>query len=1304
MDFCSIEMRKQKNGVYVFYPDFLVFRSNDLMIRGKSFYAVWDESKGLWSTDVYTIAKVVDKQLEAAAKQFLKDNKSISPEDVVIKSIGKYGNAGWNSFNNYVKLLGDNYHMLDNKIVFSNDEVKKEDYISHKLSYALEEGDTSAWDELVGRLYSPSEKEKIEWAIGAIVTGYSKKIHKFIAFYGKPGTGKSTVIDIIQNMFDGYWDDIDAKALTSENDQFSLAVLKDNPLILVQHDAKLSRIEDNSRLNSLVSHEAMIVNEKHKAQYTMKPSAFVILGTNEPIKITNGKSGLLRRLIDIVPTEDTFDKKDYDRLKKKVRFEYGAIAYKCKQVFEELGPDYYGKYKPTTMITKTDPFYNFVDFYRDQFVREEMFTLKQVWAMYKEYSSATDSKYTMNMVDVRENLKDYFKEYYNDWYDENGNWFRYVYMGFKKEKFEDPVLVKEKTKKEEPWLKFNCTKSLFDKEMADQPAQEANDEDKPRYKWANVITKLKDIDTGKTHYVRVPLYHIVIDFDIKDGDKKSFLKNLEAALQWPPTYAELSKSGQGIHLHYIYKGNPEDLSRIYADNVEIKVFTGNSSLRRKLTKCNDLPIAVITSGLPLKEGGKKVVDAQVLKDEKQLRALIKGNLQKKYLGATKPSMDFINKLCNDAYTSGMHYDISDMGPAIMAFAANSSNNSDYCLDIFNKLKLKSDEPSAGSPSEINKLVFYDIEVFPNLLFIGWKFQGKDQPVHHMFNPSPQEIEELCRYQLVGFNCRRYDNHIVYGRMLGENNEQIYNRSQRIISGSKNGFFGEAYNLSYTDVYDFCSDKMSLKKWEIKLGIHHQELGLPWDQPVPEELWPKVAEYCDNDVISTEVVFDANSADFIARMILADVCDMTVNDTTNSLTTKLIFQGNRNPQSEFNYRDMGKIPIGKEPDPLNPRFVEQLSYPEYCVFYDGKPIFPGYYYDHGKSYYRGEEFGEGGYVFATPGIHWNAWVKDVSSMHPSSIIAEKLFGERYTKRFEELKQARIHIKHGEFEKCKDLLDGKLMKYLTDKSMAKALSKALKIAINSVYGLTSAKFDNAFRDPRNVDNIVAKRGELFMINLKHEVAAKGYKVVHIKTDSIKVEEPDDYILNFIDEYGKLYGYDFEIENHFDRVALVNDAVFIAKRADDDPEWLEECEDARKNKKPIPTQWTATGTQFAVPYVFKTLFSHEEITLNDMCETKSCETSLYLDFNENLGPDEHNYIFVGKVGQFCPVIDGVDGGILLREQDGKFNAVAGTKGWRFKESEVLRNLNGIDQINRDYYRTLCDKAVATIEKFGEFEEFVA
>ena len=83
-------------------------------------------------------------------------------------------------------------------------------------------------------------------------------------------------------------------------------------------------------------------------------------------------------------------------------------------------------------------------------------------------------------------------------------------------------------------------------------------------------------------------------------------------------------------------------------------------------------------------------------------------------------------------------------------------------------------------------------------------------------------------------------------------------------------FSQAYNLSYADVYDFSSKKQSLKKFEIELGIHHQELGLKWDEEVSEELWPVVADYCVNDVVATEAVFNARKQDFVAREILADL--------------------------------------------------------------------------------------------------------------------------------------------------------------------------------------------------------------------------------------------------------------------------------------------------------------------------------------------------------------------------------------------------------------------------------------------------
>lgn len=753
-----------------------------------------------------------------------------------------------------------------------------------------------------------------------------------------------------------------------------------------------------------------------------------------------------------------------------------------------------------------------------------------------------------------------------------------------------------------------------------------------------------------------------------------------------------------------------------------------------------------------------MINFEGVKSEKGLRTQIKRNLNKEYHPATKPSIDFIYKILEDAYASGLNYDVTDMRNAVLAFAASSTHQADYCIKLVNKMQFKSADQSAGAKNDDAKLVFYDVEVFPNLFLVNWKIEGEGKPVVRMINPTPTEIEELMRFRLVGFNCRRYDNHILYARLMGYTNEQLYNLSTKIINGSANCFFGEAYNVSYTDVYDFSSKKQSLKKFEIELGIHHQELGLPWDKPVPEELWTKVAEYCDNDVIATEATFNARKADFTARQILADVAGMSVNDTTNSLTTRIIFGNNRKPQDRFNYRFMGDESQIFDPNADLPFTMGLEDYDEFTQFdKNHRPIFPGYTFEGGKSVYRGEEVGEGGYVYSEPGMYSNIALLDIASMHPSSIVAEELFGPEYTKRFNEILQARIAIKHKDFDKAKKMLGGALAKYLTDENAAADLAQALKIAINSVYGLTSAGFENPFRDNRNKDNIVAKRGALFMVNLKHAVQSQGFTVAHIKTDSIKIPDATPEIIKFVTEYGKLYGYNFEHEATYDRMCLVNDAVYIARYATVEKccdlygkKYIDSAKDICKENKKHPYAWTATGTQFQIPYVFKTLFSKENIEFEDMCETKSVTSSLYLDMNEALPdvsvleaerdklwkqitdskrmtepmPTEcerveeltdkiakgHDYHFIGKVGQFCPIKPGCGGGILLRETENKktgekgYAAATGSKGFRWLESEMVKQLDKQGDIDRGYYNNMVDEAIKSLSVYGDFERFAA
>lgn len=1375
LDFVRISTRSKKQGVVEIYPNFVMKKSSDLMIRGGDFYAVWVEENGLWSTDEQDVIDMIDRELKNFTIKYKENSGNESVHTLYMWDATSGMIDDWHKY--CQKQLRDNYHPLDEELIFSNMETKKTDYASKKLPYPLEQGNISAYNKLISTLYSEEERRKIEWAIGSIVAGDSKYIQKFMVLYGAAGTGKSTILNIIQALFEGYYSVFDAKALGSSNNSFALEAFKTNPLVAIQHDGDLSRIEDNTRLNSLVSHELMTVNEKFKSAYSNRFNAFLFMGTNKPVKITDGKSGLIRRLIDVSPSGNKLNPREYKEAMDQVAFELGGIAYHCKKVYLE-NPGAFDNYTPIAMLGASNDFYNFVvDSFR-VFKKDDRTTLKAAWEMYKVYCEDARVPYPFSQRTFKEELKNYFREFTETFNDGAGS--RNVYSGFRSDIFEKKVKeVRDDDKsRRASWIKLEKSEvgkiGPFEDLCSDAPAQYANSDETPRKGWTKVKTKLKDLDVSKLHYVKVPEWLIVIDFDLKDEDgNKSLEKNLEAASKWPATYAEVSKGGAGLHLHYIYKGDVSKLKRLYDKDIEIKVFTGNSSLRRKLTLCNDLPIATISSGLPMKE--EKVISTDIIQSEKGLRTTIKKCLAKEvHPQGTKPNVDFIYKVLEDAYNSDMSYDVSDMKNAVYAFAAQSSNQSDLCIKLVSKMKFKSEEAAPNTTGDVEKpIIFFDCEVFPNLFLVNWKFQGKDKPIVRLINPRPTDITELIKYRLIGFNCRQYDNHMLYACMLGYDNQQIYELSQHIINtkkGEKKKYtFGEAYNLSYTDVYDFASagNKKSLKKLEIEMsnvandpnskmddnlremlkGIKHHELGLPWDQPVPEARWQEVAEYCDDDVIATEAAFYYLKSDWTARQILADLAGMSVNDTTNTLTTKFIFGNNKNPQNEFHYRNLAEPVLNLDEDTY--QFLAEAC-PEMMSQTHGEagsllPYFSGYRYENGVSIYRGEEVGEGGYVYAEPGTYGNVALLDIASMHPHSTIAEVLFGVRYTKAFRDIVEGRVSIKHKAWDEVNHMLDGKLTPYIQkviDGEMtAKDLANALKTAINSVYGLTSAKFDNAFRDIRNKDNIVAKRGALFMVDLKNEVQKRGFTVAHIKTDSIKIPDATPEIIKFVMDFGKRYGYTFEHEATYDRMCLVNNAVYIAKYKKP-----EECEQLYgyipgDNADHIKDPWTATGKQFAVPYVFKTLFSKEPVDIRDMCETFSVKSALYLDMNEKL-PDVsgyekrlekiendykkgklsdtlfepeatelaekiaegHDYHFVGKVGEFCPVKTGKGGGVLVREQEGKYYAATGTTGYRWLESDIMFNGGNDEFIDRSFYDKLVDDAVEAISKYGDFEWFVS
>lgn len=670
-------------------------------------------------------------------------------------------------------------------------------------------------------------------------------------------------------------------------------------------------------------------------------------------------------------------------------------------------------------------------------------------------------------------------------------------------------------------------------------------------------------------------------------------------------------------------------------------------------------MATLSFGLPEKEKKETNKMYEDVKDivytEKTLRSFILRELgmiegKSPTHEHTAPTISWISENIWKAHDAGVQYDIHDLKHEIFMRALRSHNQKQNCLKIVSKIPwstLRDDdgktEMELTSTTRImprEELVFFDIEVYPNLFIVVWKKWHDDEYVKWI-NPTPDQIEYLCTFPLVGFNNRRYDNHILYARLLGGDNFDLFKQSSRIVNekNAKTGMYAAAYELSYADIYEYSQKKQSLKKWEVELGVNHVEMQIPWDQPVPEHLWDTVLDYCVNDVMATEALFDHLHLDYRAREILATIAQGSMNATNNQLTAKFIFGDDPRPQDKFNYVDLSLT-------------------------------FPGYKFEWGKSTYRGVETGEGGYVYAKPGVYQNVGLMDVESMHPNSLVNMNYFGP-YTQRYADLLKVRILLKHGDIETVKKMFNGVLAPFLNEGEDIGPLVNALKIVINSVYGMTSASFDNKFKHPDNVDNIVAKRGALFMVDLRFYLEDLGYNVIHIKTDSVKVADITDECVQLIHEFGARpeYNYKFEYEDRYSRLALINNAVYI-------------CQSDMKK----PGKWSATGAEFRDPYIFKRVWTKEKLTDKDFFITKQSKGHIYL------GTE-----FVGKVGSIYASKSGEEA--LWTTDEENFKYLTGTKGYRFKQSENFV----FTDIDMDYYDAKAIEGLKKIMKVGDINLIV-
>jgi hypothetical protein len=1158
---------------------------------------------------------------------------------------------------------------FDNKIFFRSDIATRSDFSTFHLSYDPTPMETPAITEIFSTLFTEPERSKLYWFLGAALTNSMPDIQKFIYLHGPKGSGKGTTIDIARALFEGYAHDINLQKLTS-GESFSSEQVRAVP-VLIDDETDLYRMKSDINLLKLISHDPIRVNKKYQMETDITFTGLLIAASNQAVKVRNVDSGITRRLVDINQTSNKIEYTRYLELMRKVPSEIPGFAFELIDFYNNTDPDQYLNYESQQMITETNYIHRFIAENINELLEFSPLTSQKAYDIYVSYTENDNAGFTLSRHEFRTEMERYFDiSPTSKRISMNGRQYTSIMTNFNWDRLKESTITGRNNPHALPT--FDSLYNIFEHSL--YKGQLANADGHPNYKWDATTTIASNISQEETHFIlpKDPdntLIAIDIDHDTFEASYESYRTFISRYPDLANTYSELSRNPNRIHIYAWYRGqlDANSVEKELGPNIELKVYSGNQSLRRKFTFSNGVStIGEIPADLIKRKETNPMIDITQLADEKHLRSLIEKNLKKEIHGATAPSFDFIRKLIFDAYDSGLSYDITDLRQDIINFAGSSTNQSERLLKSVVKLPFVSkdlqspDDVATNDISlevpEISDLYFVDVEVFLDHWILSYKPFTSDV-VTTIVDPTMPALEELSTHPLVGFNNYGYDDYILYYALLGYSAPKLYEVSQKIITG-----FGEvklpfkAHKVFYADIYDFSTKKQSLKRWELELGIPHAEANIDWNAPLPEAALDDIIFYNKNDVKATQKVFEANLPDYETRQMLSSISGLPVSSKGNAHAIAIIFAPDSPDNKKLVYSDLSE------------------TFPGYTF---NKFNTPKSLYEINNSLY---EPSEGGYVFTKPGYYEKVIELDVASMHPSSAIALNYFGT-YTANYKAIKDARIEIKHGNFDKAKDILPS-IKDFEISESNSKAIANALKLVINSAYGLSSASFDNPLKAPKNLDNIIAKRGALFMITLKEHLEKKGFEVIHIKTDSIKLVmnkldfDPEDY-LSEVAEFGSQYSYDFEIADTYTDFYLLNKAVLAGTDSSNHTH--------------------AIGAELIEPYILKSLFTKEPFTPLDYSVIKETRAGEMW-----LGEQ-----FIGKNGRFYPsrepdarALEWVRPGLDPMDPANR-SFVTGTKGYQWKEFPEDPNYDQVHfltkSLNVDYWTT---KAAKTKKKLEELK----
>lgn len=399
------------------------------------------------------------------------------------------------------------------------------------------------------------------------------------------------------------------------------------------------------------------------------------------------------------------------------------------------------------------------------------------------------------------------------------------------------------------------------------------------------------------------------------------------------------------------------------------------------------------------------------------------------------------------------------------------------------------------------LLFYDIEVFKEDSLVIFKNIDKQTVAmfHNDFNGLDKVIEGKT---LIGYNNYYYDDHILTSMLSCNTPYQIKDKNDDIILRKKkfNNIDKRIKSLDCFQQID--ATKPSLKKIEANSGksIIESSVDFNLNRKLTESELTETIKYCSYDIDTTIDVFKMREKSYfepklsILNRIENIDKDKAIKWNTTSISAKMLIDKPLDLWSDI-------------------RLGEYDKNGEYELFNVAPEEVVDFWKNNEKGKYTHAEFGCN-IDFGFGGLHGvpvnnkkryeKVILLDVTSMYPNIIMKLKALGIA-TKKYETIVKERLSVKHSD----------------------KVLSNALKLVINSVYGLLKNEYSTLYNP--NAAKSVCIYGQICLYDLCKRLAPTC-NIININTDGVAFTTDSDDYKTVWKEWEDDYGFTLE-EDYFD-----------------------------------------------------------------------------------------------------------------------------------------------------------------------------